>query len=121
MLKGILGCRLSLDEPYKSISILRGIAIASGGRDDDDAILLRWYVGRWRCLPRRQTLLLELVELGTQDGIKAWGGLELVGDVLCDVLGVAGGAAVQDIQGGHRCVRFGENEGGMRPAAASAS
>ena len=104
VLKGILGRRLSLDEPHKPISILRGIAIASGGRDDDDAILLRWYVDR-RLLPRRQTLLLELVELGTQDGIKAWGGLELVGNVLGYVFGIAGGAAVQDIQRGHRCVR----------------
>lgn len=105
MLKGILGRRLSLDEPYKSISILRRIAIASGGRDDDDAILFRWCVGRWRLLPRRQALLLELVQLGAQHRIEAWGGLELVGDVLGNVLGVARGTSKKDEQGCHRCVR----------------
>ena len=110
MLECLLGSRFSLDEPHKPTSILRCVAIAGGGRDDDDAILAVRGIGRWRLFPRRLTFLLKLVELGAQHGVKAWGGLELVGDVLGDVLGVARGTAVQDIQRGHRCVRFGENE-----------
>ena len=109
MLEGVLGSRLALDEPHEPTGILRRIAVAGGGRDDDDAILAVRCVGRsgtgipdrrW-LLPRRKALLLELIELDAEDGIEGWGGLELAGNVLGDVLGVAGRAAVEDEERGH--------------------
>ena len=112
MLEGVLGGRLALDEPNEPTGILRRIAVAGGGRDDDDAILAE---RRW-LLPRRKALLLELVELDAEDGIEGWGGLELAGNVLGDVLGVAGRAAVEDEERGHCWPRFSKNESRIRTA-----
>lgn len=112
MLEGVLGSRLALDEPHEPTGILRRIAVAGGGRDDDDAILAE---RRW-LLPRRKALLLELVELDAEDGIEGWGGLELAGNVLGDVLGVAGRAAVEDEERGHCWPRFSKNESRIRTA-----
>ena len=112
MLKRVLGSRLALDEPHEPTGILRRIAVAGGGRDDDDAVLAVRCVSRRWLFPRRKALLLELVELDTEDRIEGWGGLELAGNVLGDVLGVAGRAAVEDEERGHRCVgqEFSKNE-----------
>ena len=102
VLKSIFGCRLPLDESYESTSILGRIAVAGGGSDDHDAIFAVRSIGRQRLLPRRLALLLELIELGTKDGIEARGGLEFAGDVLGNVFGVARGAAVKDKERCHR-------------------
>jgi hypothetical protein len=102
VLKSIFGRRLPLDESYESTSILGRIAVAGGGSDDHDAIFAVRSIGRRRLLPRRLALLLELIELGTKDGIEARGGLEFAGDVLGNVFGVARGAAVKDKERCHR-------------------